>query len=314
MRVLQATLLLIYTNSLIAQAVNEVPGVPDSNAATSINYKARKNLVLGGNIVFYTATTVGLYESWYKGHPFGNFKFVNDNVNWQQVDKCGHAWSGYIQGRIGMAMWQYAGYSHKKAAWTATLTGFAYQNLVEILDGFSAEWGYSWGDYIADIVGAGLLLGQELGWKEQRILYKLSFIPKKYESGHLQERADEIYGKGFLEQLLNDYNAQSYWLSVNLRSFFRDSKIPKWLNVAVGYGAEGMYGEKNNKWKDANDVDYNRSDIKRYRQVFLSPDIDLSRFKTNSKVLNTILFLLNSVKIPFPSLEFSNGKVSFGWN
>jgi hypothetical protein len=51
-----------------------------------------------------------------------------------------------------------------------------------------------------------------------------------------------------LEQMLKDYNGQTYWLSVNLHSFYKGSKIPKWLNLAIGYGANGMLtgnGENN---------------------------------------------------------------------
>ena len=47
----------------------------------------------------------------------------------------------------------------------------------------------------------------------------------------------------------------------------------------------------------------------RFRQYFLSPDLDLTRIKTKSKVLRTVLFVLNGVKVPMPALEFrSNGK------
>jgi hypothetical protein len=48
--------------------------------------------------------------------------------------------------------------------------------------------------------------------------------------------------------MLKDYNGQTYWLSVNLHSFYKGSKIPKWLNLAIGYGANGMLtgnGENN---------------------------------------------------------------------
>jgi hypothetical protein len=33
---------------------------------------------------------------------------------------------------------------------------------------------------------------------------------------------------------------KTYWLSVNLHSFSKAQKIPKWLNLAIGYGADGM--------------------------------------------------------------------------
>ena len=53
-----------------------------------------------------------------------------------------------------------------------------------------------------------------------------------------------------VERMLKDYNGQTYWLSANLKSFFQGSNIPAWLNVAVGYGADGMFGGFENKWID----------------------------------------------------------------
>jgi hypothetical protein len=98
---------------------------------------------------------------------------------------------------------------------------------------------------------------------------------------------------------LKDYTGQTYWLSANLHSFFKESKIPKWLNVAVGYGAEGMLtGTK--------DVDNQvLTSNERYRQYYLSFDLNLSKISTNSKLLRSILDVFNVIKIPFPTLEFN---------
>jgi hypothetical protein len=46
---------------------------------------------------------------------------------------------------------------------------------VEVLDGFSSEWGASSGDIIANASGTALFVSQELLWKEQRITPKFSF-------------------------------------------------------------------------------------------------------------------------------------------
>ena len=54
---------------------------------------------------------------------------------------------------------------------------------------------------------------------------------------------------------------------------------------------------------------FNRTDIERNRQWYLSPDIDLTKIKTNKKLLKTLLFGLNAIKIPAPALYFSHGKL-----
>jgi hypothetical protein len=250
------------------------------------------------------------------------FLFFNGTVHSQsswRIDKLGVP-DGLSEGNVYVIhqdkkgfIWIGTGFPDKKAVWIGGLTGFAYQNVIEITDGFSGHWGFSWGDYLADIAGSGLVIVQELGWKEQRILYKFSSHRNSYHEKILNERADDIYGKTLPDRLLNDYNAQTYWLSANLKSFFKKCAVPSWLNIAIGYGAESMFGELNNRWEDANGVEHDRSDKKRYRQLYISPDIDLTRIKTKSKFLKTSLFILNSFKFPAPSLEFSNNKTPFHW-
>ncbi|MFL5809855.1 MAG: hypothetical protein ACJ749_10065, partial [Flavisolibacter sp.] len=179
------------------------------------------------------------------------------------------------------------------------------------LDGRSSEWGWSWADVAADMFGTGLFAMQELGWGEQRIQLKFSAHPKTYKPSMIQQRANDLFGKTIPERLLKDYNQQTYWLSFNLRSVLQSKKLPAWLNIAVGYGAEGMYGGYENLAFDKNgDISFDRRDIKRYRQWYLAPDIDLTKIKTNSSVLRSLFSIANIIKVPAPALQFSNGKFS----
>lgn len=128
----------------------------------------------------------------------------------------------------------------------------------------------------------------------------------------LNARADDIYGKSFSERLLKDYNAQTYWASANIKSFFPETNLPGWLSIAVGYGAEGMFGATSNIWKDKHtDIIYDRSDIRRYRQWYLSPDVDFTKIKTRKKAIKVLLTVLSAFKFPAPSLEFSKGSFKF---
>lgn len=88
--------------------------------------------------------------------------------------------------------------------------------------------------------------------------------------------------------------------------FFSESKLPRWLNIAIGYGAKGMYGGRINQWIDKEGIAFDYSEIKRVRLFYLSPDIDLTRISTQSKFLKTMFFILNFVKIPAPALQLSS--------
>lgn len=271
--------------------------------------KKRIWLVAGGNAVGYGATMIGLYSAWYKQYPQTSFHTFNDWPEWKQVDKVGHFYSAYIESRGSMEMWRWTGIDRKKRILIGGMSGAFYQTVIEVLDGFSAGWGWSWADFGANILGSSSLVAQEFAWDEQRIKFKFSFHNKSYNDPELNNRTNKLFGTSTTQRFIKDYNGQTYWASANLKSFFPKSNLPPWLSLSVGYGAEGLFGGTKNFAADENgNTIFNRPDIKRYRQWYLTPDIDLSKIKTNSKALKFFLTVLSAFKFPAPALEFSNGK------
>lgn len=257
--------------------------------------KKRRNSVYITEVSAATLTLIGLNQLWYADYPRSSFHSINDNKEWLQMDKMGHAMTSYYVGKLGMQALDWAGESKRNQLIYGATLGFAFLTSVEILDGFSEEWGFSTGDLIANAAGTGLLIGQELLWSEQRINFKYSFHTTKYA-----DIRPELLGENFIQQALKDYNGQTYWLSANLWSFHKKSKIPKWINVAFGYGAEGMLSGNKDTF-----IDQNIPDTERFRQFYLSLDIDLTKIKTNSKFLKTVFSTLNFIKIPAPTVELN---------
>lgn len=264
--------------------------------------RSRVKIIAATNIIGYGGAMIGLYASWYKNYPQSNFHVFNDIPEWKGMDKIGHAYGVYAESLASMELWRWTGISRKKRIWLGGLSGPVYHTVIEVLDAYSAQWGWSWGDIGANFIGSGILIAQELAWDEQRIQFKFSYHNKHYNDPALNKRSDELFGKSTAERFFKDYNGQTYWLSTNVRSFFPESNWPKWLNIAVGTGAEGLLGANENV-----SANFNRTDVKRYRQWYLSPDIDLTKIKTNKKGLKLAFRLLNIVKIPMPALEYSNG-------
>ena len=261
--------------------------------------KKRKNAIIVTESVMAGSALFALNELWYKDYPRSGFHFKNDNNDWKQMDKMGHLMTSYYVGKVGMEVLDWAGISKKNQLIYGATYGFAFLTAVEVLDGFSKEWGASSGDILANAAGSGLLIGQELLWNEQRITLKYSFHQTKYA----KQRPNTL-GENYIQQALKDYNGQTYWLSANIWSFNKKSKFPKWLNVAFGYGAEGMlYGNSNTANSILQDP---------YRQFYLSLDVDLSKIKTNSEFLKTIFSVVNFIKIPAPALEINTkGSIKF---
>ncbi len=283
--------------------------IPQSKVLTPKQVKSRVRIVAIANVVGYTAVLAGLNAAWYSNYDQGKFHTFNDNKEWLQADKVGHMYSAYIESYASMELWRWTGIERKKRIWYGGLSGVVYQTVIEILDGFSTEWGWSWGDFGANVLGSATLISQELAWDDQRIRLKFSTHYNDYNDPELNKRADELFGTSHIERYLKDYNAQTYWASANLHSFFPKSKIPRWLAVSVGYGADGMFGATENVATDENGVVYfDRRDIKRVRQWYLSPDIDFTKIKTRKKGVRILFMVLSAFKFPAPSLEFSNGK------
>lgn len=298
----------VVSKGLVAKSI---PSSASSEPTYPYN-KKRVRFIAAANVAGYGGIMVGLYATWYKNYPQSKFHVFNDLPEWKQIDKIGHAFSAYAAGRESMELWRWTGISRKQRIWIGGMSGAVYQTVIEVLDGFSSEWGWSWGDIAANFIGSGLVVGQELAWDEQRIQFKWSFHRKHYDDPMLNKRSDKLFGTSGIERYLKDYNGQTYWLSTNLRSFFPHSKIPRWLNLSVGTGAEGMFGGTENIGKDKNgNIEFSRTDIKRYRQWYLAPDIDLTKIKTNKKGIKFVLNILNILKFPTPSLEYSNGKMRF---
>jgi uncharacterized protein YfiM (DUF2279 family) len=260
----------------------------------TLNTKKR-NLVITSEAVFTTAALIGLNQLWYADYEKSSFQFKNDNTDWLQMDKAGHVYSSYHLGRLSAEMLAWSGVSKKDQLLYGAGYGFVFLTAVEVFDGHSAEWGFSWGDVAANATGTALYVSQELLWDEQRIIPKFSFQTTSYA-----QVRPELLGESFSEQILKDYNGQTYWLSANIHSFFKSSKLPKWLNLAVGYGAEGMLSSR---------TDSNASILlpngDRFRQFYLSFDVDLSKIETNSHFLKTIFSLFNTIKIPSPTFEIN---------
>lgn len=258
----------------------------------TLNKKRLKTLAIS-EVAIGSVALIGLNQIWYADYPRSGFHFINDNAEWLQMDKVGHVFSSYQLGSLGANALKWSGASKKTQLIYGSTLGLAFLTTVEVFDGYSANWGASWGDVVANVSGTALYVSQELLWKEQRIVPKFSFHTTPYASAR-----PNVLGSSVPEQILKDYNGQTYWLSANIYSFIKSSKMPKWLNVAFGYGAEGMITSNN---EFTNTIFLPES--KRFRQFYFSLDVDLSKIETKSHFVKTILTIFNSIKIPAPTFE-----------
>lgn len=280
--------------------------------ASSLN-KPRIIGLSSGLTAGYIGAMVGLNTIWYSNEERGKFRFFNDAKEWKQVDKAGHLATAYYETVLISQMLRWSGIDNKKASIYGALIGFGFQSSIEIFDGFSEKYGASWSDVGFNAIGSGLALSQNLLWEEQRIRIKYSFHQITYDDSQLKQRAADLYGTGFVERLIKDYNSLALWVSITPSRFMKNPHPrAKWLALSVGYMGGDMFGGFDNSWIDENGVKIDRNDVKQYRRFFLSLDVDFEQIPAKKHAWKTLLRILNIVKAPMPAMEFNTkGQVVF---
>ena len=112
--------------------------------------KPQRNAVIITEASLAGITLIGLNQLWYADYPRSKFQTINDTNEWLQMDKMGHMLSSYQVGRIGADVLSWSGVSKKNQLLYGATLGFTFLTAVEILDGYSSEWGFSWSDMAAN--------------------------------------------------------------------------------------------------------------------------------------------------------------------
>lgn len=240
----------------------------------------RRNFVVATESLVFTVGIIQLNNLSDKQNFKSSFNIIFDNSETLQIDKAAHFFTSYQIGNLSYNLLNWAGVSKKNKLIFGAGIGFAFLSTVEVIDGFSKNHVASFADILANAGGTSLFIFQDLVWKEQRIVPKISLHSDRFLLGNMK------YAKSQLE---NGFNDETFWLSFNLYSFFKSNTIPKWLNLSLGYGVEQVRISNGNP----------------YSQVFLSFDVDLNRIKTKSHFLKTLFSVLNTLKVPAPTIEFS---------
>lgn len=280
---------------------------------------------LGFSAVAYTGFSIGLYHAWYKDYNTGNFHMFNDFGEWRNMDKIGHVYTAYMQAHLCFKGTRWTGLSKRHSMLTGLICGGLFQSTIEVMDGFSDQWGFSVPDIAANFIGLGVFATQQWLWDEQYFQLKVSSIPQSYATTKivsqngltettLRRRADDLFGSSFAEKFLKDYNSQVYWLSFSPKSFVgANSRWPSWLQISLGYGAGNMFGGYENEWIiEGNQFVLDPEVYPRYSKFYLGFDLDLTKIRVKNPAVKTLFSVFNIFKIPSPALEINTlGQVNF---
>lgn len=253
----------------------------------------KKNIILNTTALGATSLSYyGLYNLWYKKYPQTSFHFFNDLEEWNYIDKAGHIYSSY---QVARKSHLFLGEKDiENPIEKSCFYSLFFMLGIEVLDGFSKEWGFSNYDLLSNFIGTGIFYFQEKKFKRQ--LLKLKF------SSHLSPYAiyrPSLLGENVSQRIFKDYNGQTYWLTFDLNNKIQERlKVFKYLNFSLGYSIDGFVGARNNNILNC----ANCNEINRQSQLLLSIDLDLSEIKTKNRALQLLLNSFSIIKFPAPTI------------
>ena len=189
--------------------------------------RLRNAAVIAGGVLL-----VGAYGAakWWDDGFTGDFRTVNEgwfgqNTEYGGADKLGHAFSAYVGTRVVTRAFEALGNEPAPAQRLAAWSTLAVMLGIEVLDGYSKRYSFSWEDAAMNVVGVGLGYLMERNRDvdnllDFRLLYKKS-------------------GSNF--DPAGDYSGQTYLLVAKASGVpaLQGNSVLRYFELAAGYGTRG---------------------------------------------------------------------------
>lgn len=208
----------------------------DAAAAAKPDERAlrRKNILLIGGMT----AVVGTYGAitWWDTGLSGSFRLQNEgwfgqNTNAGGADKLGHGYATYLVTRLLTSGFKSYGNSPDRSLMMAAGTSFGILVGVEVMDGLSKKYKFSYEDAVFNT--AGVVVGA-LMEKYPRLdeLFDIRWSYWLSEDAKRTGKRDPI----------GDYSGQTYLLVLKADGIpkVRDVPVLKYLELAAGYGTRGF--------------------------------------------------------------------------
>ncbi len=224
---------------------------------------------------------------WWKGEPA---KF---HTNWQKdwtyalgSDKLGHFFFGSLVSTIYKNAFRWIGFTPQHSYLYAGLFTLSYQTFLEIRDGFSKQYGFSWGDFAANSFGAMYPYLQNNYPALENFNLKISYFP----SNRFKNDSNAY--------IMDDYESTYHWLSIDIDKLLPPEwrkYFPSFINIAIGHSVNGL-----DNLPQAN------------HEFYIGLDWDLTSIQTKSDFLNSLFEILGKYHLPAPTVKIYPNIVWYG--
>jgi hypothetical protein len=253
------------------------------------NVRWGRAAIVGGTLgALVTGIHIYQRNAWWSDQRT-SFHFQDDPIYALNVDKAGHFLGGAFGSFLGRKSLEWSGFSRDASVWGGFAMGALFELYVEFEDGFAKDWGFSPGDAYADVVGAFWPVLQEYVPGVEHIQPKFSYWPSK-----------EMRSGAHKGNAIDDYEGQTYWMSVHVEGLLPQSwkpYWPDWLALAVGVSVRNMELHENKE-----------------RNIILALDYDMTKIiPGDSWLMQTLKQALNYVRFPAPAIRISPNYVAYGF-
>ena len=278
---------LIFILIILLQVAQSQPIKPTQHDSLFLGVE-RKTL-LNYSLVAYSLSSFYVeYQWWWKGNYRG-FKYGNDGFlnNYSLgVDKTGHFYTSYFYFNALYEFMDWGGFDEQTTIITSIAIPAFYALSIELNDGFTF-FSFSGYDLMANMAGIGYGVLQRQFPVLQNFKFKWSYYP----SGTIPLDNKFI--------IANDYDGHIYWLTMDVHGLLPSEMKnywPKFLNLAVGYGAKNV--SHRNAWLG----EINSSGPK-LRKFTVSLDYNLGSFDIDNDFLSAARNIVDYFHFPAPGIR-----------
>lgn len=226
-------------------------------------------------------------DLWWKGERSDfHFDWHNDWRYALGADKLGHFFFPYVMSGMYNRAFLWSGLDTTTSLYLSSGLALAYETYVEIKDGFSAEWGFSWGDFTADALGAAFPVAQHYVPALKPYSMKISF------------QASEKFRTGAHSVIFDDYESTYHWISVDVAAILPPdwrSSYPPWLNIAVGHSVKQL--------------DFRGGGT---HELYLGLDWNLTALNVDGWWWDALMSVVRYYRLPAPAVRLYPGVVWYG--
>ena len=275
----------LLSNVHIEEGVDSLHSLPSDTTKVS---PYRLAIVGGLSVGGFVLGHVALGNLWWKGEQSDfHFDWQDDWVYALGADKLGHFYTPYVGTDIYRQGLEWVGMSKEASLWWSAGLASGYTTYVEIRDGFSKEWGFSWGDFIANNLGVGWRVAEYYEPWLENLRWKISY------------EASDAFKEGAYNAIVDDYESTYHWVSLNVNNMLPEdwqAWWPNWMNLALGHSVKGVRAHNGSG----------------YHELYLSLDWNTEGLPGNGSFWNWLKRTMNYYHLPAPAIRIAPNLVWYG--